>query len=326
MLCFFNRKSYLWVHVTASYPQDIFVMGCYYKGINIEGIFSENIVITVKVTCTVARVWSNYHISSYWFSISIAKYTILYFLRFVGTEIKLIWNNSVSVHTPALQHPHQTKTRTTRTPAFWGYPPPPHDYPYHWVILDPKSKGDKVKVTNLKNSPKFHIFEFWNGHYTRHTFLSCLIRSANMKWIRWELLKIQSGHDSVHRRTDGQTDKVIPVFPPYQLRWSGGYNQTIFLDIYLEWSGFHEIRGQNALIYIQQDTTVYAATIDREVLSITMWKFLLLYTVMCASQGVPRDISASLSQKEYWFNGEWRVYFYHDGMIECACNKCKYNL
>ena len=39
-------------------------------------------------------------------------------------------------------------TRTTRTPAFWGYPPPPHDYPYHWVILDPKSKEDKVKVTN----------------------------------------------------------------------------------------------------------------------------------------------------------------------------------
>ena len=21
--------------------------------------------------------------------------------------------------------------------------PPPHDYPYHWVILDPKSKEDK---------------------------------------------------------------------------------------------------------------------------------------------------------------------------------------
>ena len=50
-----------------------------------------------------------------------------------------------------------TWTRTTRTPAFWGYPPPPHDYPHHWVILDPKSKEDKVKVTNLKNSPKFQI-------------------------------------------------------------------------------------------------------------------------------------------------------------------------
>ena len=50
-------------------------------------------------------------------------------------------------------------TRTTRMPAFWGYPLPPLDYPYHWVILDPKSKEDKVKVTNLKNSPKFQVFE-----------------------------------------------------------------------------------------------------------------------------------------------------------------------
>ena len=120
-------------------------------------------------------------------------------------------------------------TRTTRTPAFWGYPPPPHDYPYHWVILDPKSKEDKVKVTNLKNSPKFQIFEFRNGHYTRHTFWSCLIRCANMKWIRWVLLKIQSGHDSVHRRTEGQTDRRTDgqgdtSISPLQLRWSGGYN------------------------------------------------------------------------------------------------------
>ena len=98
-------------------------------------------------------------------------------------------------------------------PAFWGYPPPHNDYPYHWVILDPKSKEDKVKVTNLKNSPKFQIFEFRYGHYTWHTFWNCSIRCANMKWIQWVLLKIQSGHDSVHRRTDGQTDKVIPVYP-----------------------------------------------------------------------------------------------------------------
>ena len=123
-------------------------------------------------------------------------------------------------------------TRTTRTPAFWGYPPPPHDYPYHWVILDPKSKEDKVKVTNLKNSPKFQIFKFWNGHYTRHTFWSCLIRCANMKWIRWAFLKIQSGHDSVHRWTDGQTDRRTDgqgdtSIPPHQLRWSGGYNEWL---------------------------------------------------------------------------------------------------
>ena len=121
-------------------------------------------------------------------------------------------------------------TITTRTPAFWGYPPPPHDYPYHWVILDPKSKEDKVKVTNLKNSPKFQNFKFLNGHYTQHTFSSCLIRCANMKWIGWVLLKIQSGQDSVHRRTDGRTDgQGDTSIPPYQLRWSGGYNDIFKL-------------------------------------------------------------------------------------------------
>ena len=35
-------------------------------------------------------------------------------------------------------------TRTTRTPAFWGYPPPPHDYPHFWVMLDPKSKQGRI--------------------------------------------------------------------------------------------------------------------------------------------------------------------------------------
>ena len=112
-------------------------------------------------------------------------------------------------------------TRTTRMPSFWGYPLSPNDYPYHWVILDPKSKEDKVKVANFKNLPKF-----LNKHCTRHTFGSCLIRCSNMKWIRWVLLKIQSGHDSVHRqtgrRTDGQGETSIP---PFQLRWSEGYNK-----------------------------------------------------------------------------------------------------
>ena len=136
------------------------------------------------------------------------------------------WANSEGYFTACLIIPgvRTVETRTTRTPAFWGYPPPPHDYPFNWVILDPKSKDDKVKVTNFKNSPKLQIFEFWNGHYTRHTFGKSFIRCANIKWIQWVLLKIQSGHDSVHRRTDGQGDTSIP---PYQLRWSGGYNDDI---------------------------------------------------------------------------------------------------
>ena len=109
---------------------------------------------------------------------------------------------------------------------FWGYPPPPHDYPHYWVILDPKSKEDKVKVTNIKNLPKFQIFEFWNKH---NTFSSCLTRCANMKWIQWVLLKIQSGHDSAHRRTDRQMDKVKPVYPlTTLLKW--GYSDVHSTD------------------------------------------------------------------------------------------------
>ena len=37
-------------------------------------------------------------------------------------------------------------TRATRTPAFWGYPPPPHDYPHYWVMLDPKSKLGRMTL------------------------------------------------------------------------------------------------------------------------------------------------------------------------------------
>ena len=59
-------------------------------------------------------------------------------------------------------------TRTTRMSAFWGYSLQPHDYPYCWFILGPKSKQDKVKVTILKNLPKLPIFHLKTTlHMTR---------------------------------------------------------------------------------------------------------------------------------------------------------------
>ena len=86
--------------------------------------------------------------------------------------------------------------------------------PMALLILGPKSREDKVKVTNLKKLPNSSNFLCCNKLYTRLTFLSCLVRCANMKWIRRAFLKIQSGHDFVHRRTDGQTNNVRPVTPP----------------------------------------------------------------------------------------------------------------
>ena len=142
----------------------------------------------------------------------------------------------------------EISTRTIRTPAFWGYlPPPPHDYPYYWVILDPKSKEDKVKVINLKDLAKFQICEFWHKLYMRHTFWSSLIRCANMKWIRWVLLKIQSGHDSVHRGTYGQGETSIP---PFQLRWSGGYDEIHFIILLNLQYKLHQIQSLNTVLDI----------------------------------------------------------------------------
>ena len=70
-------------------------------------------------------------------------------------------------------------------------------------------------------------FEFWNFAkrlYTWHTFWSCLIRCENIKCIQLVhvLWKLQSGQDSVHRRTDRKTDDVKPVYPPFHLVEAGG--------------------------------------------------------------------------------------------------------
>ena len=104
-----------------------------------------------------------------------------------------------------------------------------HTIESYWI---PSQKKTKSKLQILKKSPQFQIFKFWNRHYTRHTFWSCLIRCANMKWIQWVFLKIQSGQDSVHRRTDRRTslenlisaamDNVIPVYPPFNFMEAGG--------------------------------------------------------------------------------------------------------
>ena len=52
-----------------------------------------------------------------------------------------------------------SKKKKTRTPAFWGYPPPPHDYPYYWVILDPKSK--KVITCNTPYDANYDLCQIW---------------------------------------------------------------------------------------------------------------------------------------------------------------------
>ena len=107
-----------------------------------------------------------------------------------------------------------------------------------------------------------------------HTIESyCLIRCANMKWIRWVLLKIQSRHDSVHRQTDGQTDgrtdgrtdgQGDTSIPPYQLRWSGGYNN---LDQNLDYNNLDQ-NGENPYL---KPMGVYYGDLEKIDCVITAW-------------------------------------------------------
>ena len=116
-------------------------------------------------------------------------------------------------------------------PSFWGYPLPPDDYhaiDSYWI---PSQNKTKSKLQILENMPKLQIFYFWENTLQVSHFSSCLIRCENMKWIQQVLLKIQTGHDSVHRwkvgwtngGTDGQNETSISLST--SLKW--GYDDVL---------------------------------------------------------------------------------------------------
>ena len=94
-----------------------------------------------------------------------------------------------------------------------------HTIESYWI---PSQNNTKSKLQIWWICQNFKFLNFETKHYTRHTFWNCLIRCANMQWIWWELLKIQSGHISVHIRTDWQKDNVKPVYPPFNFVEAGG--------------------------------------------------------------------------------------------------------
>ena len=73
-------------------------------------------------------------------------------------------------------------------------------------------QSQRYKFKEFAKTSKFLLLK---SFYKWHTFWSFLIRCENVKRIRQVLLKIQNGHDSVHRRrdrpTDGQYETSIPL-------------------------------------------------------------------------------------------------------------------
>ena len=88
--------------------------------------------------------------------------------------------------------------------------------------LDPKSNEDKVKVTNLKNLPKFQIFK-----QTLH--VTHLLKLLD-KMCKYEMDPTSTVENTertgfcpqTDRQTDRQTDKVKPVYPPFNFVEAGG--------------------------------------------------------------------------------------------------------
>ena len=84
--------------------------------------------------------------------------------------------------------PTPAKTRATRTPAFWGYTLPPHDYPHYWPVhIGSQVKTRQSQSYKFKEFAKPSRFLILKKLYMRHTFWSCLIRCVDMKWI-WRVL------------------------------------------------------------------------------------------------------------------------------------------
>ena len=91
----------------------------------------------------------------------------------------------------------QLQTRTTRTPAFWEYLPPPHDYANCWFKSYPEIR--QVKVIHFKKLPKIQNLEFTKPLHVTHL----------LKLLE-KICKHYIVEDTERKRfclqTDGQTD------------------------------------------------------------------------------------------------------------------------
>ena len=123
----------------------------------------------------------------------------------------------------------ENKIKTTGTPVFWEYPPPPPTCP----MITHTTDSYQIPSQNKTKSQIWKIcqkFKFWN--FPIPIAHGCLIRCVNMKWIQPVVWKLESRHDSVHRlmdrETDAQTDgwRETSIFP-FQLRWSGGIKSKV---------------------------------------------------------------------------------------------------
>ena len=142
-------------------------------------------------------------------------HTILLEIEFKQNETS--WKTLITFGDKKSWSPNGPPRWTSRSPRWFvgRHPMITHTADSHWT----QSQSYKFKKFG-KNSN----FANFSKSFTHNTPLRCrLIRCICMKWIQW--VWIQSGHDSVHTRTDRRTENVKPAYP-FQLCWSRGYNDS----------------------------------------------------------------------------------------------------
>ena len=98
-----------------------------------------------------------------------------------------------------------------------------HSIESYWI---PSQKKTKSKLQILKNSPKFHICKI-----LKQTLHATHLLKLLDKMCKYEMDPTSTVEDTEGTgfcpQTDRQTDRQGETsIPPFQLRWSGGYNKS----------------------------------------------------------------------------------------------------
>ena len=157
-------------------------------------------------------------------------------------------------------HSLQFTTKTTRMPAFWGYPSLPHDYAYYWAFhIGSQVKTKQSQSYKFKELAKTSNFYFWKKIYTQHpTPLKSLDKMSQYKMDLASILEDieqtrfcpQMDRQTYKQRDDRWTDGQGEASIPLHLRWAKGMiNITIPMKLVQYYGYSVSTLGTDGLVF-----------------------------------------------------------------------------
>jgi hypothetical protein len=75
-------------------------------------------------------------------------------------------------------------------------------------------KGNVLETGNLISTLMFSAFDLWTTNSIENIFLPWVVYMCDMVTLGGKGNVLEPGNHFVYRRTDRQTDDMIPVYPP----------------------------------------------------------------------------------------------------------------